>query len=102
VHEGCVYGLDEAILTCVELSNGKRCWRGGRYRYGQLLLADSKLLVQLESGEVALVGATPDSFHELARFPALDVRTWNHPALAGRCLVVRNDREAACFELPAR
>jgi hypothetical protein len=29
-----------------------------------------------------------------------DRKTWNPPALAGRFLIVRNDLEAACIELP--
>jgi outer membrane protein assembly factor BamB len=101
VHDGHVYGLDEAILACLDLATGRRCWKGGRYNYGQLLLAGENLLVQLESGEVAVVRADPQSFQELSRFTALHARTWNQPVLVGRRLLVRNDREAACFELPA-
>lgn len=95
-----VYGLDENILTCLDLRDGSRQWKQGRYGYGQLLLVDELLLIQAESGEVALVEATPQGHRELGRFPALNGKTWNHPALAGRRLLVRNDREAACFELP--
>ncbi|MFN0055458.1 MAG: PQQ-binding-like beta-propeller repeat protein [Planctomycetales bacterium] len=99
VRDGYVYGLDERILTCVDLRTGARRWKGGRYGFGQVLLVDDLLLVQAESGDVALVDATPERFHERARFAALDRRTWNHPVLAGRLLLVRNDREAACYEL---
>ena len=99
-YQGHVYGLDDAILTCVEISSGKRCWKGGRYGFGQLMLAGPHLLVQVETGEIAFVEPTPAAFHERMRFPALSARTWNHPAVAGRYLLVRNDREAACFELP--
>jgi outer membrane protein assembly factor BamB len=35
----------------------------------------------------------------VARIPALTSKTWNQPCLAGRYLLVRNDREAVCFEL---
>jgi outer membrane protein assembly factor BamB len=100
VHQGYVYGLDGAILTCLDLSSGERRWKGGRYGYGQLLLSGDLLLVQLESGEIAIVEASSDAFRERGRFSALADRTWNHPALAGRFLVVRNDREAACYVLP--
>jgi outer membrane protein assembly factor BamB len=102
VHAGYVFGLDGPILTCLDLRNGKQMWNRGRYGYGQLLLIGSTLLVQLESGEIALVEATPDHHVELARFAALDSRTWNHPVFAGRFLLLRNDREAAVYELAIR
>ncbi|HEV3022741.1 MAG TPA: PQQ-binding-like beta-propeller repeat protein, partial [Pirellulales bacterium] len=98
--DGFSYGLDEGVLCCIDLADGTRRWRAGRYGHGQLLLAGDKLVVQAESGEVALVAAEPDAWREFARFAALADKTWNHPALAGRLLLVRNDREAACYELP--
>ncbi len=101
VRDGFVYGLDDRILTCVDVRTGERRWKGGRYGYGQLILANDLLLVQAESGEIALVEAAPRQFCELRRFAALDHRTWTSPALAGRHLLVRNDREVACYELSA-
>jgi outer membrane protein assembly factor BamB len=100
VRDGFVYGLDDGVLTCLDLDTGKRRWKGGRYGYGQVLLAGDLILVQAESGSVVLVEATPDRHHELARLPALKGKTWNNPALAGPYLVVRNDQEAACYRLP--
>lgn len=60
----------------------------------------SLLLVSAESGDVLLVEVNPNESRELSRFPALASKTWNNPALAGQYLLVRNDREAACYELP--
>jgi outer membrane protein assembly factor BamB len=100
MRDGYVYGLDEAILTCIELETGARQWKGGRYGYGQLLLVDDLLLVQTESTDIALVEATPYRLTELTRFETLDSRSCAHPALAGRILLIRNHGEAACYELP--
>jgi outer membrane protein assembly factor BamB len=53
-----------------------------------------------EDGELALVGATPDGFRELARFTALDGKTWNHPVVVRDLLLVRNGQEMVAFRLP--
>ena len=50
-------------------------------------------------GKLILVDADPAGFNERARFQAIEGKTWNNPALAGRYLLVRNDREAACYEV---
>ena len=101
VHEGHAFGFDGSILACIGLDDGARKWKGGRYGYGQLLLLPDQdlLLVLSEDGELALAGATPDQFRELARFPAVEGKTWNHPALVGDILLVRNGQEMAAFRL---
>ena len=97
---GNLYGLDDGLLACVDASTGKRLWKDGRYGSGQTLLVDDLVLVQSEPGFVALVEARPEAYRELGRIPALSSKTWNNPALAGPCLLVRNDQEAVCYELP--
>ncbi|MBI3410982.1 MAG: PQQ-like beta-propeller repeat protein [Planctomycetes bacterium] len=101
LHEGHAFGFDGSFLACINLEDGKRKWKGGRYGHGQvILLADQDLLLVLsEQGEVALVEARPDQFTELARFPTLEAKTWNHPVLVGDVLLVRNDREMAVLRL---
>ena len=107
LHRDHIYGFDGKFLTCIDTSNGKRAWkrarRRGSYGHGQLLLltAQSLLLIQAESGDLALVEATPQEHRELARLPALNAKTWNHPIIAQGRLFVRNGEEAICFQLPA-
>ena len=96
--DGYIYGLDEGILSCVEAATGRVAWKNGRYGHGQLLLAGDRLLITTETGELALVHATPQQFEELARVPGIEGRTWNVPALEDGILLVRNAREMAAFD----
>jgi outer membrane protein assembly factor BamB len=99
LYNGVIYGLDEAILAAVDAETGALKWKGGRYGYGQLLLADGHLIVLTEDGDLVLVRANPDRHEELARFHVLDGKTWNVPALDGGYLLVRNLAEMAAFDL---
>jgi outer membrane protein assembly factor BamB len=102
LHDGFIYGLDESILACVDAATGDLKWKGGRYGYGQILLASGHIIVLTEEGELALVRATPDGHAEIAKFPVLDGKTWNHPAISDGLLLVRNINEMAAFDLRPR
>ena len=102
LYQGVIYGLDESILAAVDAETGALKWKGGRYGYGQVLLADGHLIVLTEDGDLALVRATPTRHEELRRFHVLDGKTWNLPAIAGGYLLVRNLAEMAAFDLRVR
>lgn len=104
--DGNVYGLDDGVLTCVDAETGARRWKSGRYGHGQLLLVNDLLIVQAENGNLILVEPNPKKLIERGRIEALHDNewsaevTWNNPAISGRYLLVRNAKQAICYELP--
>ena len=101
IHKELAFGFDGSSLACIDLKNGERKWKGGSYGHGQIVLLSDQdlLLVVSEEGEVALVRAIPDQFTELARFKAVEGKTWNHPVLVGDILLVRNGEEMVAFRM---
>jgi outer membrane protein assembly factor BamB len=100
--------LDEDILTCLDATTGERKWKDGRYGYGQVILAvnpqtkDTHIVVLSGAGELALVKANPERFEELAKFQAIEGKTWNYPAIADGKIFVRNAVEMACYDIAPR
>ena len=103
--EGSNCGPSEGVVArvidgdTVDLESGERRWKRGRYGHGQTMRLGDRLLIQAENGDLAWVATEPEAFRELARLPALDGKTWNHPALAMPYLIVRNDRLAQAYRL---
>ncbi|HLM99068.1 MAG TPA: PQQ-binding-like beta-propeller repeat protein [Bryobacteraceae bacterium] len=98
-YQGDLYGLDEGILACIDAANGELKWKGGRYGYGQVLLASGHLIVMTEDGDLVLVKASPEKLQEVSRVPALEGKTWNYPAIDNGRLLVRNTTEMAAFQI---
>ena len=99
--DGCLYGLDDGVLCCIDLKSGERLWKKGRLGHGQVaLLADQKLLVvSTDKGEVILISADRKGHEELGRFQAIEGKTWNGLVIANGILFLRNGEEMAAYEL---
>ncbi len=100
--DGFLYGFNENSLTCLNAKNGELQWRGEKYGYGKIFLADKHLLILGNTGVLSVVRAEPAQFTEVYSGQLLsDVRCWNGPALAGGYLVAKNGQEIACFDWAA-
>ena len=106
-HCGYGYGLDDGNLECIDLSDGRRIWKdertpeeGGAFGQGQILLYNDFIIALTHYGEIVLVEATPDGYHELGRMKVLKgEKTWSNPAIVDGRLYVRNHLEMACIDL---
>lgn len=100
VHEGCLYGLDDGTLTCVDVESGKIRWKSERCGYGQLLLIDGLLLIMTEDGDLKLTAAISKKPETMATFKVFDSGyCWNHLAFARGRLYARNANEAVCLDI---
>src|SRR5262249_35425949 len=89
------------IFCCINVADGKRSWKDGRYGRGQvILLADQDaLLVTSETGELVLLAADSNERRELGKFQALAGKTWNHAVVRGDRVYLRNAEEMACYAI---
>jgi hypothetical protein len=103
-HNGYLYGFDGrqengARFRCVELKTGKVRWTKEGFGCGSLIVADGKLIVLTENGELVLVDATPAGYRERARAPLLTGSCRAPMALANGRLYLRDDRKLLCLNL---
>jgi outer membrane protein assembly factor BamB len=106
VHKGHIYGFSGSsaiFFVCVDLNDGKLKWSARGYGGGQVLLLPDQdmLLVLTEKNDVALVEANPEKHNQLSKVPQMleGVKSWSHPVVAHGKLYIRNDEEAACYDL---
>ena len=105
IRDGYLYGIYEfkkygrAPLQCVELSTGEIKWSHQGFGPGNVILVGDNLIVLSDSGEVALVKATPASYQESGRAKAIGGKCWSTPAFSNGKLYVRSTTEGACFDL---
>ena len=104
---GCVlfedhlYGFDDSILRCIDLS-GKRKWQQRGFGVGALLVsADGRLIIMSEDGELVTARATPDEFVELSRRRVFEEggKCWTTPVLSDGLIYCRNSLgELVCLD----
>ena len=104
VYEGHVYCVSErrtGQLMCFDLRDGAIVWSEPSFaKHGTLMIADGKLIVLDEKGDLVIADATPDAYRELARAKVLDVRTWVMPVLAnGRIYAKNNAGKITCLDV---
>ena len=104
VHRGFLYGFDGrqeegAKLRCVELKTGKERWTCERSGCGSIILAEEKLIILNELGELVLADAAPEAYRERARAEVLRKPCRSGLALANGRLYARGLEKLVCWNL---
>jgi hypothetical protein len=100
-----LYGVDgradvgAAALRCIEFNTGRVAWSKENFGVASLILADDKLLILKDSGELVLAEASPKGFKSLASAQVFDETVRALPALAGGKFYARDESTLKCFEV---
>ena len=90
----------ETDFRCVHVPTGELKWTRKSPAFGSLIMADGKLIILSDKGELLLAEASPSAFTPIARAKVLSGVCWTPPALADGRLYVRNAKgELRCLEL---
>lgn len=93
--KGFLYGVDgdatsPASLKCLEFKTGKTNWTEEGFGSGALMIADGKLIVLSERGELMVAEASPEHFKPMTRAKILGEKCWTVPVLANGRIFCRN------------
>ena len=100
--EGHLYGFDEEQLRCLDFQTGNVKWSQRGLGKGSLMIADGKMVLMSDKGELAIAEASPDSYMELARTKVLGGLCWTVPVLSGGRIYCRNhEGDLVCVDVRA-
>lgn len=101
-----VYAIDgntgKAQLRCLEVATGKPTWTFKDPNHGALSVAEGKLIVVSEKGELLIGEANATAFKPTVRAQVSGGKFWTVPVLAQGRLYIRNsDGDVTCLDLGA-
>jgi outer membrane protein assembly factor BamB len=79
-----------AKLVCMEHETGSVRWAEYGLGCGSLMIADGKLIVLSDTGELVIIEATPEKQKIISRAQVLDGKCWTMPVLAQGRIYCRN------------
>ena len=89
--KGHIYGVDEkGELKCLNYKTGGILWSQQGFGQGSLMLADGKLIVLGETGNLVIAQAVPEGYKVLSEAKILSGRCWSVPVLANGRIYARN------------
>ena len=108
--DGYVYGFDlrdiqskarrpsRGEFRCLDFKTGEVQWSSDQPGHASVILADGKLILFNDRGEVLLVRPTPEAYEELARTEVFGGEIcWTAPSLENGRLYLRSPTRAACL-----
>lgn len=104
LHDGKIYGMDghagnRGRLKCIDPATGKALWKR-EVGFGSMRMADGKLYVLNEDGELFVAAAEPKAYRELHKSRLLSHKCWTVPVISdGRLYMRTATGELGCWAL---
>ena len=118
LHDGNLYAFSgrnepDARFRCVEMATGKLVWDQDeswrksylappeKYGRGSAILADNKLIVMGEAGQLGLFRPNPVMAEEISKFqvPEMKYPCWTAPVMSNQKLYLRSESRLICYDL---
>ncbi|HSK80192.1 MAG TPA: PQQ-binding-like beta-propeller repeat protein [Thermoanaerobaculia bacterium] len=99
LHEGHIYGFDNATLKCIDAATGEQKWVQRGFGKGSLILADGLLFILSDRGGLSLAEATPSGYVEKGKLQAMEGKTWTAPTLSHGKLFLRDEDEMIVLDV---
>ncbi len=102
------HGHNNGFPVCLEFATGKIVWGGNQRGPGRgsaaVVYADGDVIFRYQTGEVALIEATPEEYRLKGVFtPAYqEDKSWAHPVVVGQRLYLREQDQLMCYDLSAQ
>lgn len=101
--QGHLYGVDENQLRCVVFETGEVKWTDKVTGKGSLILADGKLIVLTERGELIVANPAPEGFKAISRAQVVGGKCWSAPTLAnGKIYVRTGPGDVVCLDVSGK
>lgn len=96
-----IFGVDEGgKLVCLDLATGNVAWSQEGFGMGSLMIADGKLIVMSEKGNLVIAEASPEKYTPIAQASVLTGKCWTVPVLANGRIYVRNAKgDVVCLDV---
>ncbi len=101
--KGHLYGVDDNQLVCLDVETGRLKWTDRSVGKGSLMIADGKLIVLSEKGELSVAEPSPAGFKPISRAQVLSGRCWTVPVLCNGRMYCRNaSGDLVCLDVAVR
>jgi outer membrane protein assembly factor BamB len=96
-------GRSPTSLRCIDWKTGAIKWTEPKLGFNGLIAVGGKLLVLTETGDLVLVEASPNGYHELGTAKVIEGRVFTAPSFANGRVYARNVRgDVVCLDLAGK